>query len=126
MKYWQRRVKYPYWEWEDFHAGLYGVTWAGEQEHARQLLADPAALEIAMRSVVQTWPNATAHHLTDDDLNGRAWLGWAACGIASQVPAHLTRAAWWQLSETERVAANGVADRVMKAYCDAHQSPTLF
>lgn len=116
MAYWVTRVKYPYWAWEDYQAGLYGVQWEGEQEQARQLLANPEALETAMRAVVSTWPNATEHHLTDDELNGRAWLGWAACGLTARVPAHLTRAAWWTLSEMERQRANAVADAVMATF----------
>lgn len=115
-RYWVRRVKYPYWDWEDYRAGLYGMTWSGEQEDARQLLANPLELERAMRAVVAEWPNATAHHLTDDELNARAWLGWAACGLTSKVPAHLTRAAWWKLSESERFQANLAADRVISSY----------
>ncbi len=36
--------------------------------------------------------------------------------VAVQAPAHITRAAWWQLSETERAAANRAADRVIREY----------
>lgn len=108
--------KYPYWEWEDYHAGLYRLGWVGTQSDAARLLANASTLERAMVLAVETWPKASAHHLTDDAVNGRAWLGWAACGIWHQVPAHLTRAAWWTISESERDAANAAADRVIAGF----------
>jgi hypothetical protein len=114
------RQKYPYYEWEDYRAGLYGLTWIGTMIEAAALLAAPLALESAMRRAVQEWPKAAAHHLTDGGMNQRAWLGWAACGITKQVPAHLTRAAWWTLNESQRTAANAAADAVIATYGYGH------
>lgn len=79
-----------------------------------------------MREAVQTWPKSAAHRLTDDGMNQRAWLGWAAAGLAHGVPAHITRASWWQLSETERAAANAAADRVMTDYRRDHAETLPF
>jgi hypothetical protein len=110
------RRKYPYYEWEDYRAGLYGLTWGGTMTDAGVLLASPCDLERAMRNAVDSWPKAAAHHLTDGGMNQRAWLGWAACGIAKQVPAHLTRAAWWTLVDTQRAEANAAADAVIADY----------
>jgi hypothetical protein len=117
------RQKFPYWDWEDYRAGLYALTWGGTAADARRLLSAPTRLHAAMTQAVEQWPNAAAHHLTDDGLNQQAWLGWAACGIAAAVPAHETRAAWWQLSESERAAANAVAARVIRRY---QRGATLF
>lgn len=110
-----QRRKYPYHEWEDYRAGLYGLTWGGSMTDAAALLGD-ASLESEMRRAVREWPKAAAHHLTDGGMNQRAWLGWAACGIAKMVPAHLTRAAWWTLTETQRAKANAAADAVIADY----------
>ena len=49
-------------------------------------------------------------------MNHRAWLGWAACGITAQIPAHVTRSAWWKLSETTRQTANAQADAIIASY----------
>ena len=117
------REKHPYTAWEDYCAGMYGLTWRGTQAHAVTLLSTPDALLDAMRRAVQEWPKAAAHHLTDGGMNQQAWLGWAACGIAHEVPAHLTRSAWWQLSDAERLAANGCADAVIAEY---DKGQTLF
>lgn len=111
-----QRKKYPYYEWEDYCAGLYGLTWSGNALDAAVLLSSPVDLEHQMRRAVAEWPKAAAHHLTDGGMNQRAWLGWAACGIAMKVPAHLTRAAWWTLTEAQRRYANNAADAVIADY----------
>lgn len=110
------RQKYPYHEWEDYQAGLYGLEWDGGVLEAAALLRMPDVLEVEMRRAVREWPKAAAHHLTDGGMNQRAWLGWAACGISKSVPAHLTRAAWWTLTETQRAQANAAADAVIAEY----------
>lgn len=115
-----QRQKYPYTEWEDYQAGLYGLTWGAQSDAAARLLCLPDLLLDAMRRAVREWPKAAAHHLTDGGMNQRAWLGWAACGIAERVPAHLTRAAWWTLTETQRTAANNAADTVIGEYERRH------
>jgi hypothetical protein len=121
-----RPIKYPYWEWEDYHAGLYAVSGPGTQAQAQSLLKHPAALETAMHRATLEWPKAAEHHLTDDDVNGLAWLGWAACGITHKVPAHLTRAAWWTISESERLHANAAAERVRRAFVQAYAQTLPF
>lgn len=114
------REKYPYYEWEDYQAGLYNLSWGGTRDDAAALLQTPSQLEPAMRRAVTEWPKAAAHHLTDDGMNQRAWLGWAACGITKMVPAHLTRAAWWTLSDAQRIKANAAADRVIADFETRH------
>lgn len=119
------RVKFPYWEWEDYQAGMYDLSWAGTTDDAVRLLTSRGALLKRMREAVAVWPKAAAHRLTDDGMNQQAWLGWAACALEAKVPAHLTRAAWWQLTDDQRRAANDAADAVIASY----QSPyaqTLF
>ena len=91
-----------------------------------RLLRAPIELLEAMRAAVAEWPKAAAHRLTDDGLNQFAWLGWAAVGLRHSVPAHVTRAAWWQLSEDERDRANAAADIVLREYRDADAPSTLF
>jgi len=105
--------------------GMYDLAvLRGTVDHARDVLTS-VELERVMQQAVQQWPKAAAHHLTDGGMNQRAWLGWAACAIAGNVPAHLTRAAWWQLSDDERATANSAADRVIVGYVSPY-AQTLF
>lgn len=78
-----------------------------------------------MRTAVEQWPKSAAHNLTACLGNRFAWLGWAACFIGGGVPAHVTRTAWWQLSEHEREEANESAARVCRWY-DGDYAQTLF
>lgn len=119
--------KFPYYEWEDYKAGIYNLRWDnGKDEYdAKAILKDSSRLETGMRQAVSDWPKAAAHHLTDGGMNQRAWLGWAACGILEHIPAHVTRAAWWQLTESERQAANSVADSIISTYRNPY-AKTLF
>ena len=102
------------------------MTGPGTSEQALLLFRNVQLLERCMRAAVQAWPKSAAHRLTDDGMNQRAWLGWAAAGLQHGVPAHVTRAIWWQLSEDERVAANGAADRVMADYHHGHAETLPF
>lgn len=114
----KRLKRFPYWDWEDYVAGLYKMEWGRDRTtaHAIAILGNADDLREGMNKAVQQWPRAASHHLTDGGQNQRAWLGWAACGILDNIPAHVTRAAWWMLSEDERKAANDVADEVIAAY----------
>lgn len=121
------RTKFPYWEWEDYQAGLYDLKrsdWNGDIAAAINVLGSDA-LEALMRKAIKLWPKAAAHHLTDDGMNQRAWLGWAACGLGERCLAHITRAAWWQLSDRQRNKANNYADRVIADYRNPY-AQTLF
>jgi hypothetical protein len=108
---------------------MYRMPWdiSGETASARGLLAAPARLEHAMRAVIDAWPRSAAHHLSNMEENRRAWLGQAACRHSVNATAYATRAAWPQLTDEQRAAANGVAERVIRVWEeDNADEPTLF
>ena len=106
----------PYTEWEDFQAGMYRDAALAEREPltgaAAALLSDQHRLLSAMRSVTTEWRLAAEANLHEPP-NNRAWLGQAACCYSAGVPEELTRAAWGRLTDSQRVAANRVADQVI-------------
>lgn len=106
----------PYTEWEDWKAGMYRDAESIDRERlirdAAGLLADPNRLAAAMRSVTTEWRFASEANLHEPP-NNRAWLGQAACCFACGTPEDLTRAAWGRLTDSQRIAANRVADRVI-------------
>lgn len=121
------RVSVPYYQWEDHRAGMYRlVPGAGEDERARELLADASRLTDAMRQAVAGWPTSALHQLSNTEQNRRAWLGWAACQVAVGACARATRYAWPRLTEDERVAANHAADVVIGEWETAHAKPEDF
>lgn len=116
------RVYRPYWEWEDYADGLYERPGGQlEVDAAGALLADPTAVLAAMRAAVRRWPAAAEHQLSNREQNRRAWLGWAACRVAAGATALATRHAWAGLSDAERYAANGCADRVIAEWEAGHR-----
>lgn len=106
----------PYTEWEDFQAGMYRD--AQRQDHDRladeavSLLSTPHRLVAAMREVTTKWRFASEANLHEPP-NNRAWLGQAACCYAAGVPEELTRHAWGRLTDSQRIEANRIADRVI-------------
>lgn len=66
-----------------------------------------------MRRVVSEWPIACEHNLTDLSINRKAWVGHAATQMAINCPEYITRAAWGQLSEQQRIDANKQAQHAI-------------
>lgn len=109
----------PYWEWEDYIAGMYGHpkgNTAVLELLACGLLCDPGRFGASARSVVAEWPVAAAVNLTSRTTNRRAWVGQAACFHTHGVPEAVTRMAWKSISAVARDAANDVADEVIREY----------
>ena len=109
----------PYWEWEDYLAGMFKPT---KPEHLAQsvviavsILSSERCLS-AMRRVISEWPNSSAQNLHDDSLNRRPWLGRACCCIESGCREDAVRIAWWKISELERDRANSFADVVIRQW----------
>ena len=123
-----RRVYHPYHVWEDYRAGMYNLSDRIEEHRAlsRELLADPVELLKGMRDAIEAWPLAAEHNLTGLGLNRRAWLGAVACCYVHGAREHTVRDAWWSLTEAQKAAANGVADRVIEEWEEAQYAPSLF
>lgn len=109
------RVWHPYTAWEDYRAGMYGLTdkLNAERGASIDLLRNPAALQDAMLDAVLAWPVAAEHNLSDTSCNRRAWLGQAACCLAHGATQFATCSGWWDLSDDQRAQANAAADVVI-------------
>lgn len=112
-------IPHPFQAWEDYKHGLYALRYDNREQGAQlaiQLLSDPEALWAAMSAVAREWPYAAEHNLSDESHNRRSWLGQAAVCFVHGVPAEVTGAAWWGLTETQRTDANTVADQVINEW----------
>jgi hypothetical protein len=104
----------PYDQWEDYRAGMFDSRMTDTDVAAcRALLKDSEQCRLAMVRVILEWPVATAVNLTNSGANRRAWLGQAACCLASGGTSSATKRAWWQLNDGQRTAANAIADEVI-------------
>jgi hypothetical protein len=120
-----------YEKWECYQNGMYNLRDIPEKdqrvEGSRLLLSSPLEFYQVCKKVVSDWPISTAVNLTNKQLNRRAWLGAAASMIKHQCPEHLTRVAWGLLTESEQIAANKVAEKIILEYTkNTSYAKTLF
>ncbi len=114
------RVHRPYMEWEDWAAGMWNGSddFLADVARAVHILGSPEIFRTAAAAMVADWSNAASHNLTDTGQNRRSWVGQATCCHLAGIPESATRAAWWELTEAEREAANAVADEVIAGWLD--------
>lgn len=124
------RIFHPYTVWEDHLNGMYQKS-CFMDEHSivgdcEILLSCPEWLRESMEFVARIWTYAAEHNLSNTNRNRQAWLGQAACSYVFGAPEYLTKLAWNNLDPFIQARANAVADRVIKAWEDAHcgENPT--
>ena len=114
------KIWHPYWKWEEYHAGMWKkLDGEREEELCRMAIGftgDAVLYGTYMMQVVKQWKFSCEHHLTDNSLNRRAWIGHAAVCLAIGAPEHITRRAWWYLSDRQQLLANEQADRAISLW----------
>jgi hypothetical protein len=110
-----KRIWHPYTLWEEVPAGLWTRKSDDDAavERAVVFMRDTSQWERAMFDVIERWPYSCEHNLSDSGLNRIAWLGQAAVCYARGFPEHVTRKAWWTLTEQERTEADKSAQRAI-------------
>jgi hypothetical protein len=80
----------------------------------------------AMLRVIEEFPIASEHNLTDLAQNRQAWIGHAACYLALDLPEDIVREAWGQLTQDQRDAANAVADIAIAAWHEQYEAKNQY
>jgi hypothetical protein len=83
---------------------------------AARLLRLPTLLRAAMRRTLREWPVAAEQNLSNGAKNRQAWMGQAACFLATGSPDYLTKLAWHTLTAAQQSAANDVAGEVISEW----------
>ncbi len=103
---------YHRWEkWEDYPAGFFenhppkGLTPDQCQQMYAEFLRDLKRFKKAAYRVIDEWPNACEHNLTNPNMNRIAWMGQAAMCIETGVPAQY-RGGYHLLTLEEQKAAD--------------------
>lgn len=86
--------------------------------HVVAFTGDAGLYGDAMLRVVAEWPVSCEQNLTDTGQNRRAWVGHAACCLATGAPEYLTREAWGHLTQEQRDKANARADQAIRRWFD--------
>lgn len=104
------RIYHPYWLWEDYKAGFY-ENCSGEQKqiYVEKIIemfnSEKLTLE-SMFSVVDNWKYSCEHNLTNNSMNGIAYIGQGACCIYCGAPSTITMECWSKLTKEVQERAN--------------------
>ena len=120
------RVWHPYWQWEDFQAGMWRKVESVLRPHflkqAIKFTGDHELYGQSMRQIIVEWPLSCEHNLTDVHMNRLAWIGHAACCKAINCPEDITRNAWGQLTQLQQDQANQQALNALNQWEKKYQS----
>jgi hypothetical protein len=113
-----KRVYHPFWLWED--VGMWSQpSKAGRDEFlsaAVEFTGNAERYGAAMLRVLDEFPIACEHNLTDMAMNRRAWIGHAAVFLVLCCPEWVTREAWGMLTDQQRIDAEAKADEAIKEF----------
>jgi hypothetical protein len=116
-----KQIYHPYWNWEDYKAGLYQNFEDNYDEQetyrlatkARDLLADSILFKDTALTVIAEWKIAAEVNLSNIARNRQAWIGQASCCYVFGIPEFITKYGWRMLTPEQQLAANKVADEVI-------------
>ncbi len=107
-----KRIFHPYWLWEEVAFNMWGKSHdrVGQLAWAIGFTGDAELYGSYMVRVAEEWKYSCEHNLSGKWQNRQAWIGHAACALASKCPEDVVREAWGHLSEEQQRAANAQAD----------------
>jgi hypothetical protein len=115
-----KRIYHPYWNWEDFKAGMWrNITSLETDSFLKLAIEFTGNAELYgqwMLKVIEQWPIACEHNLSCPGMNRQAWIGHSACCMAINCPEQITRLAWHNLTQEQRNKANEKADFAIKIW----------
>jgi hypothetical protein len=115
-----KRIYHPYWNWEDFKAGMWcNISKEEETIYLQKAINFTGNADLYgewMLKVIEQWPIACEHNLSCTTMNRQAFIGHAACCLAIGCPEHITRLAWHQLTQDQQDRANIKADYAIKMW----------
>lgn len=112
-----KQIYHPYWKLECYNNGMWGKV---SLEKEAELL--PKAITFtgnhidygnAMIEVVENWKYCIEHHLTDNSINQKAYIGHAACSFKHKFPEYIVRMAWHKLTKNQQDLANEQAEKAI-------------
>lgn len=102
---------FDYKDWEDFKAGMFSKEVRVDFIDKSTLLM--SNIKPAMLRVINEWPIACKHNLSNVGSNRKSWLGQAACCINHGASEFETRMCWRTLSKEIQAIANDAANEVI-------------
>lgn len=120
------RIAHPWTAMEEYspNGGMWAIPLQRDRAlHIRRsadLMANPDAFLAACRVATSKWQLSCEVAFTTPGMNHKAWLGHAACFLATGSPEETTRMGWHELDAGEQYSANAAADRVIAEWRHAN------
>lgn len=115
-----KQIYHHFSKWEDYKAGMWrtehGDTAAKLLKEAIAFTGNADLYGKWMIEVLNKWPIACEHNLSNISQNRQAWIGHAACCMAIGCTESITRSAWGMLSDKQREDANKKADIAIRLW----------
>jgi len=115
-----KRIFHHYSLWEDYKNGMWDIVSSETKKNnlakAIEFTGNHELYGSFMFKVIEQWPVACEHNLSDIHQNRQAWIGHAACSMATGITEDVTREAWGLLSEKQQEDANKQADLAIKEW----------
>jgi hypothetical protein len=119
-----KQVWHPFWDWEDYKAGMWTKLSRDEERRllplAIEFTGDHFAYGAAMHRVIFEWPITMEHNLTNPSINHKAFVGHCAACLDRGYPEYITRAAWKVLTDQQQGLANWQAQKAIDKWIGAH------
>lgn len=119
-----KQIWTPYWLWEDWLNGMWNKT-EFDIEVAIEFTGNHILYGEAMGVVIDKWPNTMLNSLTNPSVNKRAFLGHCAASYQIGCPEHITRLAWRELTEQQRILADKVAQETIDEWREKYKNTFL-
>jgi hypothetical protein len=123
-----QRIYHRWEKWEDYPAGFFneqppkGMTIEDCQNKYAEFLRDLKLFKKSAYRVIDEWPNATEHNLTNPNMNRIAWIGQSSVCIHYGIPSKY-RGGYHLLSEKEQLQADSIALEIINYWMFIHGEP---
>jgi hypothetical protein len=119
-----KQIYHNYTKWEDFKNGMWlKVEVEKENEMLQKAITFTGDHEMygkAMLRVIKEWPITCEHHLTDNAINKKAFIGHCAVCLELGIPEYIVRMAWHYLTKEQQDLANNAADKAISKWLLIH------
>ncbi len=115
-----KRIYVPWYKWECYANGMWRTVTKNEEQEllleAIKFTGNHILYGNAMLDVILEWPNSMLHFLSNPSINKRAYLGHCAACLAIGSPEYITRLAWKELTDKQRIDADYIAQETLNEY----------
>lgn len=122
------RIYHPWDKWEDYKHNFYGgvkeYTKDNSLETYAALLKDLSKFETALQTIINEWPFACEHNLTNEAMNRIAYLGQASCALLYNVPHNVSMGGYNLLTPNEQKAADAMAEKYLNIWLEGYNVST--